>query len=55
MATILDKFAAYKRDEVKAAKAIMSMASLDLHAKAQRPPRGFHKALQKNMRLDNGR
>ncbi len=47
MATILDKIAAYKRDEVKAAKAIMSMASLDLHAKAQRPPRGFHKALQK--------
>ena len=47
MATILDKIAAYKRDEVKAAKAIMSMASLDLHAKSQRPPRGFHKALQK--------
>ena len=46
MATILDKIATYKRDEVKAAKAIMSMASLDLHAKAQRPPRGFLKALQ---------
>jgi indole-3-glycerol phosphate synthase len=47
MATILDKIAAYKKLEVNAAKAAMPLSSLDLHARAQRPPRGFHKALQK--------
>ncbi len=47
MATILDKIADYKRDEVKAAKVVMSLSSLDLHANAQRPPRGFLKALQR--------
>ena len=46
MATILDKIAAYKREEVQAAKAAMSFASLDLHAKSQRKPRGFYRALQ---------
>jgi indole-3-glycerol phosphate synthase len=45
MATILDKIAAYKRDEVIAAKQAMSLSSLELHAKAQRKPRGFHHAL----------
>jgi indole-3-glycerol phosphate synthase len=46
MATILDKIAAYKREEVAAAKQAMSYASLELHAKAQPKPRGFAKALQ---------
>jgi indole-3-glycerol phosphate synthase len=46
MATILDKIAAYKRDEVAAAKLAMSMASVDLHARSQRPVREFKKALE---------
>jgi len=45
MATILDQIAAYKRDEVIAAKATLPFAALDLHARAQRKPRGFAKAL----------
>ncbi len=46
MATILDKIAAYKRDEVTAAKAAMPFASLDLHARSQRKPRGFKRAIE---------
>jgi indole-3-glycerol phosphate synthase len=46
MATILDKIAAYKRDEVMAAKAVMPFSSLDLHARSQRKPRGFKAALE---------
>ena len=45
MATILDKIAAYKRDEVVAAKVALPFAALDLHARAQGKPRGFAKAL----------
>jgi indole-3-glycerol phosphate synthase len=46
MATILDKIAAYKRDEVAVAKLVMPLSSLDLHARSQRPVRGFKKALE---------
>jgi indole-3-glycerol phosphate synthase len=46
MATILNKIAAYKREEVAAAKRTMPISSLELHAKAQPKPRGFLKALQ---------
>jgi indole-3-glycerol phosphate synthase len=46
MATILDKIAAYKRDEVAVAKQAMPFSSLDLHARSQRKPRGFKKALE---------
>ena len=46
MATILDKIAAYKRDEVAAAKQLMPLSSLELHARSQRPVRGFKKALE---------
>ena len=46
MATILDKIAAYKRDEVAAAKKALPLSSLELHAKSQPKPRGFHKTLQ---------
>jgi indole-3-glycerol phosphate synthase len=46
MATILDKIAGYKRDEVAAAKQAMPFSSLDLHARSQRKPRGFKRALE---------
>jgi indole-3-glycerol phosphate synthase len=46
MATILDKIAAYKRDEVAVAKKALPLTSLELHAKSQPKPRGFYKALQ---------
>lgn len=45
MATILDKIADYKRNEVAAAKLAMPLSSLDLHARSQRPVRGFKDAL----------
>ncbi len=45
MATILDKIAAYKRDEVATAKRALSLTALELHAKAQPKPRGFRRAL----------
>jgi indole-3-glycerol phosphate synthase len=47
MATILDKIGAYKRDEVSAAKRLMPLSSLELHSRAQRPTRGFRKALER--------
>jgi indole-3-glycerol phosphate synthase len=49
MTTILDKIAAYKREEVVSAKAAMPLSSLELHAKAQRPPRGFAMAIRNKL------
>jgi indole-3-glycerol phosphate synthase len=46
MATILDKIAAYKREEVAVAKQSIPFSSIELHARAQRPTRGFRKALE---------
>jgi indole-3-glycerol phosphate synthase len=46
MVTILDKIAAYKREEVAAAKKDLPLSALELHAKSQPKPRGFYKALQ---------
>jgi indole-3-glycerol phosphate synthase len=46
MATILDKIATYKREEVAAAKSALPLSSLDLHARAQPKPRGFANALR---------
>ena len=46
MATILDKIAAYKREEVAAAKAKTDLAEIIDRASAQPPTRGFQNALQ---------
>jgi indole-3-glycerol phosphate synthase len=46
MSTILDKIAAYKRDEVSAAKATTPLASLEDIAMKQARPRGFKIALE---------
>jgi len=46
MATILDRIAAYKRKEIKAAKAAVLPAELDDMAEASMPPRGFIAALE---------
>ena len=45
MATILDKIAAYKREEVARAKQAMTLSELEAQAKAAPPVRGFAKAL----------
>lgn len=46
MATILDKIAAYKREEVAAAKVVRPLASIEAEAKTQAPVRGFAEALK---------
>ena len=45
MATILDKIAAYKREEVAKAKTLTTLSELEAHAKSASPVRGFAKAL----------
>ena len=45
MATILDKIAAYKREEVARAKTLTTLAELEARARAAPPVRGFAKAL----------
>ena len=45
MATILDKIAAYKRQEVAKAKTALSLSELEARARAAPPVRGFAKAL----------
>lgn len=45
MATILDRIAAYKREEVAKAKTLTSLSDLEARAKAAPPVRGFAKAL----------
>lgn len=46
MSDILDKIAAYKRNEVTERKAARSLADLESAAQAASPPRGFRKALE---------
>jgi indole-3-glycerol phosphate synthase len=46
MATILDKIAAYKREEVAKAKHAAPLAHLESLAKQAPPVRGFHQAVQ---------
>lgn len=50
MVTILDQIAAYKREEVAAAKTQRSLASLEADAKAAGAPRGFADALRRKHR-----
>lgn len=45
MADILDQIAAYKREEIAAAKRARPLAALEREAKAADPPRGFAKAI----------
>jgi indole-3-glycerol phosphate synthase len=47
MATILDKIAAYKREEVTAAKAALPQSQLIASARSAGPARGFESALRK--------
>ncbi|MDP3856010.1 indole-3-glycerol phosphate synthase TrpC [Phenylobacterium sp.] len=47
MSDILDKIAAYKRDEVAERKGLRSPADLDAAARAASPPRGFRAALER--------
>ena len=47
MSDILDKIAAYKRDEVAQRKAQRSLSELDAAAKAASPTRGFRAALER--------
>ncbi len=49
MATILDKIAAYKRQEVAKAKAALPLAELELLTRNAAPTRGFHKAIQRKV------
>jgi len=52
MATILDKIAAYKREEVAKAKTLTTLSELEAHAKAAPPVRGFAKALDAKAAAD---
>lgn len=45
MTTILDKIAAYKREEVAKARTLASLAELEARARAASPVRGFARAL----------
>jgi indole-3-glycerol phosphate synthase len=49
MADILAKIAAYKRDEIAAAKRARPLAGLEQAAKSARPPRGFLSAIRRQL------
>jgi indole-3-glycerol phosphate synthase len=47
MSDILEKIAAYKRDEVASRKAVRPQAAIEAAARAASPPRGFRAALER--------
>jgi indole-3-glycerol phosphate synthase len=47
MSDILEKIAAYKREEIVAAKSARPLATLERDAKAAAPPRGFLRAIER--------
>jgi indole-3-glycerol phosphate synthase len=49
MADILQKIAAYKREEIAAAKRARPVATLEREAKAAEPPRGFARAIAQRL------
>jgi indole-3-glycerol phosphate synthase len=49
MADILEKIAAYKREEIAAAKQRRPLAAVELEAKAASPPRGFLRAIDQRL------
>ncbi len=49
MTDILEKIAAYKRDEIAAAKQARPLAEVERAAKAAAPPRGFLRAIEKKI------
>ena len=49
MADILEKIAAYKREEIAAAKLVRPLAVIEQEAKAQAVPRGFAKAIERRL------
>ena len=52
MSDILDKIAAYKREEIAAAKRTRPLATLEREAKAALPPRGFLRAIETRVAAD---
>ena len=49
MADILQKIEAYKREEIAAAKRSRPLSALEQDAKAEGPPRGFAKAIERRL------
>jgi indole-3-glycerol phosphate synthase len=49
MADILQKIAAYKREEIAAAKRSRALSALEREAAAEGPPRGFAKAIERRL------